>query len=202
MALSRPLIRFTLQGTTLGQRTINTFFYRILDEITQPLNAYANAFEDALEPVLTLVTTGAATFETLELAEVLQNGLVGRVFQTSLGWFGTVTGDALPPYAAWAFQLLVANRVAGERNGAKRFSGVPEIFQAEGLANAAALIALGDLAFMLQDTIPVGGETMVPVVVTRVPGSDPVVYDNDRGVSSAIYSSLSTQNSRKFGVGV
>jgi len=116
---------------------------------------------------------------------------------------GGVAGEILPPYASWGF--LYKRRNTTTRNGYKRFAGVPESLQADGIATVAAVTSLEALAAALYDNYVLAGSaggawtfTISPAIVRKTPLGVLSIYQEAKDV---VYRSIGTQNTRKFGRG-
>lgn len=122
---------------------------------------------------------------------------------------GAQTSGSLPPYAAWAFRLNRNNSAV--RNGAKRFWGVSEALQEDGVAVAGAVTDLTAVASALGATLGTPGTTSLyqPRIFRAgrpektIPAKTiPALAQADFDVAAANYVQISTQNSRKFLAGV
>jgi hypothetical protein len=127
---------------------------------------------------------------------------------------GTTTGEALPRFVAWQFRSLRQRRDI--RNGYKRIGIVGEGAQSGGVPIAGALTNLNAFAAKISAQFTVTGSFgsygVSPVVVKRIKyesspgkfsyrlpqGTDPLEYYE---ATNWLYHNMSTQNSRKIGVG-
>jgi hypothetical protein len=179
---------------------LNSFDYGCEDSISASAFDLCNAFAATIPDLWTILVN-----EGVLLVSVSGSGLFGA---TDLGFAainaaGEVTGDALPPYAAFSFVFTKAN-TDSPRRGLR--IGVPsESDQVDGtlssgpLANMAALAdALGQVLTGTDDDL------YTPIVVrTRLNGSpvSPPEFWIPGTVALASVP-LSTQTSRKFGHGI
>lgn len=123
---------------------------------------------------------------------------------------GIYEGQSLPPANCWTFRYQGAGGI--ERNGYKRFAGVPEAMQSNGFADGvggtldalAATLAEEQLV-QTTDIIPVEVFKSAPVIVKKIAsGLDPEDLDvlADWEPVGIVYNGIGTQNSRKYGVGI
>lgn len=189
------IIEFDVHGVVLNQETVNRFFYSCVDVATD-IDPIVDAFHDHVVPSwLTVISTGAALLKIV--AQVVRGGsLFTQRVATELG---TAPGDCMPPFVAWDYTLLRGGAL--ERNGYKRFAGVPEVSQNNGVRTTAATPDLDALAVVLGNTFSVGLVQFGPVIrrtkVNHVTQNPPTFYT----CSGAVYSKIGSQNSRKFGHG-
>lgn len=113
---------------------------------------------------------------------------------------GVIVGDALPPYVCFSFRLNRSTRAV--RNGQKRFAGVAEDVQANGIVtNGTQLTVLGELAVALGGMIDedAGANVWYPRIyrAAGLNSKGQPVARADFPVSSVSYTGLSTQNTRK-----
>lgn len=117
---------------------------------------------------------------------------------------GAVSGDCLPPYASWGFILRRTN--ATTRSGYKRFWGVPESLQLNGIPTAAAGLLLPGIADSLGAAMLLNGLGSPAIDVVLTPA---IVRKDTAGalvswqpVLDGQFRSIGTQNTRKFGRGM
>lgn len=116
---------------------------------------------------------------------------------------GAVSGDCLPPFASWGFQLNRATRTT--RNGYKRFPGVAESSQVNGVATSGAISTANAIAALLgvqQDFVVASPGTLefsLSPKIVRKDEAGELVLVND--VISASFKGIGSQNTRKFGRG-
>lgn len=123
---------------------------------------------------------------------------------------GQRIGECLPPYAAWAFRL---NRTTtASRNGQKRYIGVSEADQVNGVAVSGMATLFDAVEAVIGAPLPASapnttsytprifrpGKESVTIPAKIIPAVVQAVFP----VGEAQYVSLSTQNTRKFGVGI
>jgi len=112
---------------------------------------------------------------------------------------GTQTGDMLPFYNN--FTYIYKRKSRGNRNGWKRFTGVPESAQAAGILNSGFVTAVAALATALQTVLTDGDGNAWSPRIYRAPTIAVPDFDSFP-IAGVEFHSLSTQNSRKFGRGV
>jgi hypothetical protein len=185
-----------LIGSIIGQESLNVFHYGAADELLDP-SGWCTEFDTTI--VALLLPLVADNYEATEITiQEVQGGI--QFASKAVTEFGSVSGDCLPPYATFDFTYVRGG--ARERNGYKRFSGVPESRQANGVANATSNALAATLAVALEQPVgSVGTGLLTPVIkrtkINHVVQTPPKYFT----ISSVIYSKIGTQNSRKFGHG-
>jgi hypothetical protein len=195
-ATSRPyVVEIKTVGTIISEEAINVFHYAS-ETLTNSISDMATSFEDTILEAIAPILSTNMFWTAIELQFVRGSTMFGS-FPITFG--GAVSGDSLPPYACWDFTFV--RGAALERNGYKRFSGIPESLQAYGSASSGALANLTNAAIAMQGGFATDADVWVPViqrkVIHHVNQHPPVYYD----ISGVIYSKIGTQNSRKFGHG-
>jgi len=193
--VSPDVIRFNVVGIIHGQQTINSFYYAgTIGDV--PLDDMIAAFVDQVVPPIQSCTSIAWGVLRCD-AEFVKGGFTFG--SQEINQSGGVSGDCLPNFVSWDFTLL--RSAVGERNGYKRFAGIPESYQTDGTATGTALANLAALADAIYNPVTVSPESFVPVIrrtkvhhVSQVP---PRYYD----VGNVVYSKIGSQNSRKPGHG-
>jgi len=195
---------------TSGQQSINVFHYKQVFEV-DPSGDAAELLVNFRDNVETLIRDcQTANISTLQIAvENVVPGTDNAYESFALNTrFGDHADQALPPFACYAFRL---NRTSSAvRNGQKRFWGIPETHQVDGVINATGLGFTVPLAAALGADL--GGiptfNTFRPIIyriareeVTIPAKTIPALAAANFPISSAAYISISTQNSRKFGTG-
>lgn len=176
------------------------------------LVGYARGIWDAFKTDLRINTTVAQNYYQLECGNFdLATGLVvnSEIYSIPAGEQpGGNANESLPPFCTWTFKYIRPS--ATYRHGFKRFAGVAETSQVNGVAIPAAIVSLNALGATLGNTVnPVHPTTGVPggglaiPVITRAEQNGmpvrPILVDNPVAV---VYDLLGTQNSRKFGSGI
>src|SRR6185436_3891596 len=132
------LIRITDRRTFLAQEVLNVYFYRVTSITglgTGYLDLMGAAFADlVVDPVAALQASDVSHSELF--LENLSNGIDINTFTTGFPVVGAAGSDSLPPYASYGFQLIREDRTT--RNGYKRFAGVTEANQTDGIYTGGA----------------------------------------------------------------
>jgi hypothetical protein len=186
---------------------LNVFHYQV--EVAAPFNLldygqdicneWYNSQVILLQPITsTIVSWHGLTINNLSTPAEFWEGVSDD--QSS----GAVSGDCLPPYAAWAFILRRTTKVT--RNGSKRFWGVPESMQLNGVPTAGAGLLLPGIADALGASMPftaIGSPAIDLILEPRIVRKNAL---GEMTLSQAVYDGqfrqISTQNSRKFGRGM
>lgn len=193
------LLRFTLVQTFWGQELLNVFYYQ---HNSAPLNsdsqAYLTEFASLIPGPIREVTSTAYVQEKV----ILDYPNTGFQDEQSLGNIqGSLAGDAAPPFMAFAFKLQRSSNLT--RHGAKRFGGLQEAYPTSdlitGAGSNAQLDALADA--LAEELTPVGviGAT-IPVIIGKEGSSVPASWVANP-IAGASFVKISTQNTRKIGVG-
>lgn len=200
-ALLGDLLRFTDRQTFLGQTVLNVYFYRVtsitgLDDTY--LDVLGGWFKDnVVSPVAALQS--ASVSHTELFLENLSNGVDILTYDDGFPIAGEASGDALPPYASYGFQLLRESRTT--RNGYKRFAGVTEANQDDGIYTGGGT-AITDVEDALAADVVIGLATVAEPVIVKRPFDVPVVTFEYASIGGALFRGIGTQNTRKFGRGV
>lgn len=209
MVAQNDIIEFRMRGyfSTVATAVINVFQYEYTTATPLDLGDFGQEFVDGwaellravLQPVLS-VEVAYPIIDLVNLTDPLE--IWSGQFDEPIN--GTVTGDVLPPFATWSF--LLKRTTSATRNGAKRFSGIPESMQITGIPTSAAALLLNDLGSFLGDPLAVsidGGTPATAVlqpVITRKDATGALI--TSQPVSSGQFRHIGTQNSRKFGRGI
>jgi len=189
------VVKFTLVGTLFSQETINTFYYGTTDAM-QPIADLIAGFIDQVVPPIQTVCSNAWGVLHCDGESVLGNNDFGsQLIEQS----GAISGDCLPTFVSWDFTLLRGG--VGERNGYKRFAGVPESGQTNGIATGGSLVNLADLGTAIGDDLAVGGSIYTPGILRKTIHHVHQTEVKLFTISTVIYSKIGSQNSRKVGHG-
>lgn len=185
-----------------GQECLNVYYYQQLVGEGVGADELIDAFVGSVIPLI--INLQVNTLEHTEIAVInIDNDADYATRGLTEDNFGTLTGDGMPPYAAWAFRYNRTTRAV--RNGQKRIGGVDEASQVEGVAISATIIDLNLAAAAMGDTIEGDpGFTFIPRIFHKAVGdpTPPLSDGTAYPVGSVSYVSLSTQNTRKFGRGI
>jgi len=166
---------------------------------------------------------GAMVVAAVEFTDIMVKNVYDPTdfYQTPLGINGTVTGDGLPPFAAFGFRT---NRTRLDiRRGTKRIVGVPEGGQNYGNLLGSSITASNAVAALMDNVLLYDDEgndvVFNPVVVQREkvrlnPGVEPArwsyrYYDTlaeqedhiMRSITWEAYGTVRSQTSRQYGRG-
>lgn len=209
MVSNNDILQLTLEGqySSPGNQVRNVFQYEVHVAAPFSLLLYGQELIDEwfadFTPFMQDITSnqvGYLSMSVVNLTDPLQ--IYEAPFTDPAA--GGVTGDCLPPFAAWAFQLR--RTTAATRNGAKRFAGVPESLQLNGEPTAGAAVSLQAMATWLGNpstlTLDNGVEISVEIqpVICRKDETGALIAS--QYVSSAQPRGVSSQNTRKFGRGI
>lgn len=210
MVADNNILEFRLKShwETTGDRFLNVFHYLIDVSGGTPtlagsgqniIDDWADDYTSYLQDII----SAEITFDGIDITN-LTNPEEIFVGDFTSPFSGGVTGDVLPPYAAWAF--IKRRATASTRNGQLRLPGVPESLQVNGLATSPALEDLEAFADIFQvgfsaaATLP---EPFTAQFFLRIVRKDETgALDVVNTITGVEYRSLSTQNTRKFGRGM
>lgn len=156
----------------------------------------ASAISTSMVSVILPITSVAITYDTVTVINLddLADYAVATPSQV-----GSVGGQALPKFNAWAYEYYRATRAVA--NGRKAFAGVPEAYSDNGNPSDSTVVGLlDDLAeFLSNDLEGVSvGVTYIPRIWRRAGTySSGVSGDVFYPISAVGFKRISTQNSRK-----
>lgn len=191
-----------------GDENLNVFHYQVyeqtgLDDLWQVGQGIIDSWAGELTSYLQDVISSQIVFDGMDIRNLTNTT---EIFTGNFTdpFAGGVTGDVLPPFASWGFLYRRATTIT--RNGYKRFPGVPESLQANGVATSAALEDLNALATVLTGPIEASGITPGVYDISMLPR---IVRKNTLGelvtsqpVTAVDYRAIGTQNTRKLGRGM
>ena len=192
---------FRLFETLMGQTAVNVFHYqsRGANDITTSAIDTLDAWWSVIALPLANVQSGQVSFVQATIRHLVDAGEEAtRSFASSTG---VVSGDCLPPHDCFAFRY---NRLTtSTRHGQKRFAGVPESWNINGVVTDSANITkLDTLATALfhkvdsTDGLNTGAE-LWPIIYSTTLNGEPRTPPVINQVSSVGYVRISTQNTRK-----
>lgn len=188
-------VELRLKGLCIAQEIINVFHFHS-STFTDPITDLLTTFTTGLFTLLTPMTSNVVTWTSCEGQEVGGAGAFGSI---PLAVDGAAGGESLPPFASWDFTYI--RGAALERNGYKRFAGIPESLQSSGIATPTGAAQAALVAAYLNTAVTLSVDIWFPAImrkkVNRIAQNPPKFYS----VSSVIYSKIGSQNSRKFGHG-
>jgi len=212
------VIRTVLFGRFNNAVETRNVFYHLVSSLgggsgpEDSLLGYARGIWDALKIPLRPHIAAVQKFYQLESGQFdLATALVvnSEIYSIPSGEQpGTDPNEALPPYVTFTFKYIRPSSTY--RHGFKRFPGVSEANQVNGVAVPGILTALNATAAALGQTVnPVhpttgvaGGGLAIPVITRQEQNGmpvRPVLVDNPVAV---VYDLIGTQNSRKYGSGI
>lgn len=148
------------------------------------------------------VTTQVYVFDLFEISD-------SYTIPLNSAGTGTSLGEGMPPYVAAGF--LLQRHSAVTRNGAKRIAGIGEAVQENGIFQGGTPLGLlQDVADAIGSAIlgVLDAEWFLPVIIKRILDGDSYRMPTTaaeatvNAVDDVVYNvEVTTQNSRKFGVG-
>lgn len=194
----------TLTASRVGGGDImqNVFGYQQLDGL-EGSSELANEFIEENLPSILAIVSEQTTFTGVSCINL--NDPTDFASITLTGNAGEGNGDPMPPFVSWTFEYVRADRTV--RNGRKAFGLVPEVGVTDGVVDPAWVTFVNATATALAGDLDSEGDgsSWRPRIYRR-PGtySSGVVAAPGAmyPIQTVSYSSVSTQNSRKFGRGV
>lgn len=164
-----------LQQSFLNEPLHNIFTYE--RSSTGTAVDLINAFVEDILPLIEPMVSANIKFDGIKAYSL---GNLGDLDEQVINEVGLIAGDMLPIFNAVNYTLKPASRAV--RPGSKRFAGIVEAVQVNGVITDASMItAMENLRLVLQD--PISDDDTAfwnPIVVKRVkyavPDSDPVRY--------------------------
>lgn len=196
--------KLTLTQTLFEQTLQNVFFYEQFGGTLTRAQSLFDAFDLEVLTDLKTIQSDELTYDSIAIENV-DDPSDFYIAAPVINGGGNQTGEVLPPYACYAFRY---NRTTmAVRNGQKRFGGVPEAANANGVLDATYNTAVANVETALGDDITDGttNPQYRPKIAHRVFDTDtpPNLIDYTfYGIASVQYVRLSTQNTRKFGRGI
>jgi len=182
----------------LGMVARNVYWYRQTEGTETDAAALANLFAVNIMPSIVAFQTTLVTHDHIYVENQALAGDFYDLYPTS-GNVGEVAATTLPPFVALAFRL---NRsVRGIHNGQKRYAGIPEEGVLNGILNPSYTTLVDTLAALIGSDLANGDLSLIYEPVIRhqtTPTSG--VYGYIR-VASAVFTRVSSQNTRKYGRG-
>ena len=187
------LYQITVNGSFGTKAFQNVFyFWESGNTPTVSMAALAGDFDTKVMPDIAAVMSVAATFEALEIKDVL--GLNPDVLVPTAQVNGSRVGEQFPSYASMGYTY---NGLTTEtRKGAKRFSGLSETDVSGNVITAAYRTVCETLAAVLDNSIFDGVTSYGPVIFGIPNATRPTNVVNP--VSTVLVDAfVTTQNSRK-----
>lgn len=209
------LLEFKLKGFYDGVVEVNNIFhFQCNAGGTGTLNQFAAGLWHDLSAVLLPRTNDSVNYESVEgrIIDTSGNLVNSEMFIiTAPNGLGADGGDSLPPTDTWTFKLLRPDGTF--RHGYKRFAGVSEAAQTDGMPTSGVVASLDAIAVMLASqvsaytivggvpTAPVAGATMVPVILQKQLNGDILDVVNIGYIEQAVFSRIGSQDTRAYGRG-
>jgi hypothetical protein len=200
------ILQLTAFTSFAGQIGMNVFHYQVL--VTQVETAYQYVTAAWASDKWAMIAAHLSSQVVLTSLEVrnLTNGV--DIYSAAFNVAGSVSGDALPPFVAYAFRLNRTNALT--RHGQKRFWGVPESLQANGAPIASELPYLQQIGEDLGGNLVEESQgnhnfELATVIVGRVlnaEGQYELALNRLNPVLSSQFVRISSQNTRKIGRGI
>lgn len=199
--------RYTIDGPFF----LNVFYYQ---QNTAAGNDGADVllanFSPTVRDLLRLIQNEVITWLQIVVENIVPSSDNASEFYTPGTVQGNRVGECLPPFATWAFRF---NRsTSASRHGQKRIGGVTELDQVNGAAVPGITPALTNAAAGMEAVL--GGPlpanaTYAPIIfragapAKTIPEKIiPAKIQASFPVAGVSYTTISTQNTRKLGVGI
>lgn len=185
------------RGTYFAQQILNVFHYSVTVDpgSTSSALSIANALNSNILSPCTLVQSDQYAWTDVQAKNLMNVADFGDVSAPNVG---AVSGDAMPSFVGWGFQLN--RQLSISKNGRKTFSGVPESLVTNGDADPSAAVPLANIAVAIGQAIIVSGVHYAPIIWRRPDALHPT--GTSFPVSGAIFKRVTTQNTRKIGRGI
>jgi len=181
-----------------GTQILNIYHYEQVAAFTPDLVESESFIQDwftDMQPAILEVQNDSVTHPTITISALES---FTDFWSADNGGTGQVSGECLPPFVAWAIRLNRVSRVV--RNGQKRFAGVSESQQTDGIINTGtATTNLDLLAAKLATIIDHDGVPTWKPIIARVDNTGHMTASSD--VAGATVVGISSQNTRKYGRG-
>jgi len=186
-----------------SQTVLNVYYYRLVSSGgSAPFaNDLALAFFETLIPAIIDVQVEGLHHNALEVSCPDDPSDFITLTIVAPDGVGTAGTDGLPPFVAGAIRLNRASREL--RNGQKRLAGPPESAQTNGTVTGTYTTSMNVIAALMAGSLTETGHSSVFVPrIVRKQRTPPYAITADIGISSAEFTKLSSQNTRKIGRGV
>jgi len=210
------LVAAQLYGTST---VLNVFYYEQIS-IVIPADGFtiaallAEQWDEQIGTVIRDLQNVDVVWDEVRCRNLFDSSDAGSYVVSDTGTASETEG--LGPFVATAFQLFGDNPAV--KNGAKRFVGVVESWQVDGILTSSPIITQGELvAEALATNVTAGdvipSDTWAPVIVKRVRSGTAGAYEYrlpestgetvlSRIASALLSTFLSSQVSRKYGRGI
>lgn len=203
MALG-DLFTLDLSANLLGQTVHNIFRYASVSG--NPTAAQlAAAFQLNIVTSLATIASSDLTYTDIE---VINEDTPSDFANLSFSVDGSRSGNVINPFSAWGFTLVP--NTPHSKAGGKRFAGVASTDVLDGHPTATLLSLLSDVALELAAPITTVGGNFRPRILSERCVKDPITHKCTSAphvfyriiVNNCVFDWQTSQNSRKFGVGV
>lgn len=207
MATDRNVYQVVDEYTNLGQNCSNVYFYQIGTGLVTDIEELLPLFVEQVLPDIQAVQQSGVVHTRVSIRNIFNTAEYAEELMSEAGTLPD-TGEPLPPFVAGSFTL--ARESPTTRSGKKRYAMGGEGYTNAGFWIGGILTPAGNLATQLGQVLTLGlVQTLFPVVVKRIlvsPGKyrlpETMAEATVNGVVAGLFSSLvTTQNSRKVGVG-
>lgn len=214
------LYEVSLKGAMSGQECWNVLHYwqelEFVTTYSTKAQVLAENWYDQIFPSIQGIASEDVSYSEIRVRNLFTQSDRYNLAISEVGTGATEGAQTLPTFAAFGYTLLPETPVV--KPGAKRFVGVPEICQADGVINVGGYITtLQALETKLEAAVTVGAviqdPCFVPIIVKRIRSGSPGAYEYRLPETSleAVFSKIAvaafnaiitSQISRKVGVGL
>lgn len=185
--------RLTLTQTYLSATCNNVFYYTSPSNLLTQADNVCAAFSSTILGLLAAVQNVGAVSTQLYAIDLNTGTDYHTLTVSQAGLMGDANGG-LPRFTAWGFRYTTTGSLI--RYGYKRFAGIDETAQEQGLPTSGTLTNLNTLAAALEDPITDGGFTFSPIIV-RFTNDSPPVVDFFTSVTTCSFQRITHQTSRQ-----
>lgn len=194
MGLNGDFYELCVKQTLFGEEVCNVFHYQLLRD-GPGIGNLITEWNTNIKPVVQAVQSNDLTYVEYEGFNI--NSPQTEFSKAATAGTGTVTGDAMPRFVAFGFNLIRATKEV--RNGSKRIAGVVESMVVDGVLDPLYQTSVDAVANAFASVIQVGGiDTFLPVILRRTGTlSTGYTVTASAAVNDANFVRITTQNSRK-----
>lgn len=187
------LLEVRLKTTLLGQVCENVFHYQSVTTEDAIVGNMATAFSLDVVPQIKAILNGGVNFNEVYVINLSNAGYSYALPLAGTGSIGTI-GTCMPKFNAFGFRFFTGDSTV--KRGFKRFAGVDESVSSSGVYSGTINTQINNLIAAMTDTISDAGIDFVPIVWRR-PNSAADPSERLVPIITAVFSGLTTQNSRK-----
>lgn len=201
----------TQRYSPTGPLSINVYYYeQTLPGDPEGAETLANLFDFYIVDGMKAFQNVTVGNVSLEVANIVPSADYHILVYDPVTNIGSRIGHCLPPYVCWAFRL---NRTTtASRNGQKRYMGVSEGDQVNGVPEGSMATIFDTFEAVLGAPLPSGapnttaytprifraGKPEVTIPAKTIPAVAQAIFP----MGDAQFVSISSQNTRKFNVGI